>query len=80
MEFEESIIELYNKKEKIDYIEEYVNKALTYVNFFADNKKINNVLKKVKVIENENDNDNDISSNNDNSKEGEEDDSGYECQ
>ena len=80
MEFEESIIELYYKKEKIDYIEEYVNKALTYVNFFADNKKINNVLKKVKVIENENDNDNDISSNNDNSKEDEEDDSGYECQ
>ena len=38
-EFEQSIIELNNKKEKIDYIEEYINKALTYVNFFAFNKK-----------------------------------------
>ena len=80
MEFEESIIELYNKREKIDYIEEYVNKALTYVNFFADNKKINNVFKKVKDIENNNDNDNVISNNNDNSEEDEKDDSGYEFQ
>ena len=38
-EFEQSIIELNNKKEKIDYIEQYLNKALTYVNFFAFNKK-----------------------------------------
>ena len=38
-EFEQSIIELNNKKEKIEYIEEYINKALTYVNFFAFNKK-----------------------------------------
>ena len=39
MEFEQSIIELYQKKEKIEYIEEYVNKAINYVNFFAVNKK-----------------------------------------
>ena len=38
-EFEQSIIELNKKKEKIDYIEEYINKSLTYVNFFAFNKK-----------------------------------------
>ena len=38
-EFEQSIIGLNNKKEKIDYIEEYINKALSYVNFFAFNKK-----------------------------------------
>ena len=76
-EFEESIIELYNKKEKIDYIEEYVNKALTYVSFFANNKKIND-LKKVKDIEN--DNNNNSSSNKDISEENEEDDSGYECE
>lgn len=56
MEFEESIIELYNKKEKIDYIEEYINKALTYVNFFSDNKKILNDTSKIKEAENNNDN------------------------
>ena len=74
MEFEDSIVELYNKKEKIDYIEEYVNKALTYVNFFADNKKINNT-KKMKDTEN-------ISNSNSNlgEEEEEENDSGYECE
>lgn len=39
LEFEQSIIELNNKKERIDYIEEYINKAITYVDFFAYNKK-----------------------------------------
>ena len=39
LEFEQSIIELNNKKERIDYIEEYINKAITYVDFFANNKK-----------------------------------------
>ena len=38
-EFEQTILELFQKKEKIDYIEEYVSKALTYVNFFINNKK-----------------------------------------
>ena len=72
MEFEDSIVELYNKKEKIDYIEEYVNKALTYVNFFADNKKVNNT-KKMKDTEN-------LSNSNSNlGEEEEEDESGYEC-
>ncbi len=36
-EFEKSLIELYKKKnEKIDYIEEYVNKAVTYIEFFKN--------------------------------------------
>ena len=39
-EFEQTILELFQKKEKIDYIEEYVSKALTYVNFFINNKFI----------------------------------------
>ena len=38
-EFEQTILELFQKKEKIDYIEEYVSKALTYVNFFINKKK-----------------------------------------
>jgi len=40
-EFEQSVIELYNKKENIKYIEDYVNKALTYVQYFASNKIFN---------------------------------------
>ena len=56
-EFEQSIIELNNKKEKIDYIEEYVNKALTYVDFFAHNKKrMNNYTKQSNNITHENNN------------------------
>ena len=37
-EFEKSLIELYNKnkKEKIEYIEEYINKAISYVDFFKN--------------------------------------------
>ena len=38
-EFEQSIIELNNKNETIEYIEEYINKSLNYVNFFNFNKK-----------------------------------------
>ena len=34
-EFEDSIIELYQKRERIRYIEEYINKALTYVNYYS---------------------------------------------
>ena len=34
-EFEDAIIDLYNKGEKIEYIEEYINKSLNYVNFFS---------------------------------------------
>ena len=41
-EFEQSIIELNNKNETIEYIEEYINKSLNYVNFFNYNKKIYN--------------------------------------
>ena len=36
-EFEESIIELHNKKERIEYLEEYINKSLNYVHFFSTN-------------------------------------------
>ena len=37
-EFENSLIELFNKnkKEKTDYIEEYINKAISYVDFFKN--------------------------------------------
>ena len=34
-EFEDSIFELYTKSEKIEYIEEYINKALNYVHFYS---------------------------------------------
>ena len=37
-EFEDCIIELHQKKEKIEYIEKYVNKALSYVNFYLNKK------------------------------------------
>ena len=36
-EFEDSIIELHNKREQIEYIEEYINKSLNYVYFFSTN-------------------------------------------
>lgn len=35
-EFEESIIELIQKGEKNEYIEEYINKSLSYVNFYKN--------------------------------------------
>ena len=38
-EFEKSIIDLYNKGEKIDYIEDYINVALSYVNHFVNLEK-----------------------------------------
>ena len=41
-EFEETIIDLYRKGEKIDYIEDYINKSINYVNFFSSyNPKTN---------------------------------------
>ena len=36
-EFENSIIELHQKGEKIEYIEKYINEALRYVHFFSSN-------------------------------------------
>ncbi len=36
-EFENSIIELSKKGEKVDYIEKYINEALRYVHFFSSN-------------------------------------------
>ena len=52
-EFENSLIELYekNKSEKIDYIEDYINKAATYVEFFR-NPPIKNWDKKKNSDEN----------------------------
>lgn len=43
-EFENSLIELYNKNkmEKLEYIEEYINKSLTYVDFFKNPPKRRN--------------------------------------
>ena len=38
-EFEESIIDLHNKKESIEYLEDYINKSLNYIKFFSENKK-----------------------------------------
>ena len=37
-EFEKSLIELYekNKNEKIDYFEDYINKAVSYIDFFKN--------------------------------------------
>ena len=52
IEFEKSLIELYNKnkKEKIEYIEEYINKAISYVDFFK-NPPIKKLEKKEKSEE-----------------------------
>ena len=47
MEFEESIKELYNKKEKLVYIENYINKALNYVDYFSNHKKFKNKNKNI---------------------------------
>lgn len=52
-EFENSIIELHQKKEKVEYIEKYVNEALGYIQFFSF-KKINpknNIKSKKNIIE-----------------------------
>ena len=55
LEFEESIIDLHNKGEKKEYIEDYINKSLNYVNFFASNKsKI--IENNSNIIQNSNDN------------------------
>ena len=34
-EYEQSIIDLHNKRENIKYIEQYVNKSMNYINFFS---------------------------------------------
>ena len=43
-EFENSLIEIYdkNKMEKLEYIEEYINKSFTYVDFFKNPPKRRN--------------------------------------
>ena len=38
-EFEQTIVEMHKKKETNDYIKEYVNKALNYVNFFYNKRE-----------------------------------------
>ena len=53
-EFEQSIIELYNKNEAIEYIEEYINKSLNYVHFFNFNQKLCNSITTGDIIKNRN--------------------------
>ena len=38
-EFENSIIDIYKKGEKMEYIESYINKSLNYINFFTSFKQ-----------------------------------------
>mgnify|MGYP006988897120 FL=1 len=38
-EFENSIIDMYKKGEKMEYIESYINKSLNYINFFMSFKQ-----------------------------------------
>jgi len=38
-EYENSIIDMYKKGEKIEYIESYINKSLNYINFFMSVKQ-----------------------------------------
>ena len=70
MEFENSIKTLFDRKEKLDYIEEYINKALTYVPFFSSNKKLSNYSKNFK--ESEKNNINQIANKDENEEEEEE--------
>ena len=51
-EFEKSIIDMYKKGEKIEYIESYINKSLSYTNFFMSFKQ--RVKKCIFRISNEN--------------------------
>ena len=52
-EFEQSIIDMYKKGEKIEYIESYINKSLNYIKFFMSFKQ--RVKKCVFRINNESD-------------------------
>ena len=54
-EFEKSIIDMYKKGEKMEYIESYINKSLNYTNFFMSVKQ--RVKKSVFRISNESDTD-----------------------
>ena len=48
-EFEKSIIDMYKKGEKIEYIESYINKSLNYINFFISFKpKIKKCIFRIK--------------------------------
>ena len=52
-EFEKSIIDMYKKGEKMEYIESYINKSLNFINFFMSFKQ--RVKKCVFRINNESD-------------------------
>ena len=54
-EFEKSIIDMYKKGEKIEYIESYINKSLNYTHFFMSFKQ--RVKKCIFRISNESDTD-----------------------
>ena len=51
-EYEKSIIDMFKKGEKIEYIESYINKSLNYINFFMSYKQ--RIKKCVFRISNEN--------------------------
>ena len=72
-EFEDTLIMLYNKRETYGYIEEYAKKALTYVSFFAYNKKFNSNNNTIKISIDDEKNEED-------DEEEEDKDSGYECE
>lgn len=46
-EFEETIIDLHNKKEKKEYIEQYVNKSMQYIHYFSKKAKMQKKKKKI---------------------------------
>lgn len=54
-EFEQSLINLFNKKEKLNYIEDYINRALSYIYYFQ-NKKCKGINQNLNESDN-NDND-----------------------
>lgn len=48
-EFEETIIDLHNKKEKTEYIEKYINRSMGYIHHFSKKeKKRNKIFRKKK--------------------------------
>ena len=69
-EFENSIIELSKKGEKVDYIERYINEALRYVHFFSSNiilpkNKKNKSKNIIQIIYDEEEDDNEEENNDD---------------
>lgn len=57
-EFEQSLVELFKKKEKINYIESYIQIAKTYVDYFTNHQKIKNDNDNNDIDEERSENDN----------------------